>query len=123
MATDSSISSEEGSQQTRQTQTTKKSKGKWPSKSDNEKLKGDIAELGGNVYAYGTRNQGDLYVKTTEAIAAYVGKKYDKSMWDLVKNGNEYQSREPEEPKGRDVSPYKMKKYEKELARHFDKVD
>ena len=47
---------------------------------------GDVSELGTNVYMHGIKNQSELYIKTTEAIAEYVGKKYDKNMKVLVKS-------------------------------------
>jgi predicted DNA-binding WGR domain protein len=37
-------------------------------------LQGNIAELGNNVYQYGTQDQGDRFTRTTEAIADYVGR-------------------------------------------------
>jgi hypothetical protein len=37
-------------------------------------LQGNIAELGNNVYQYGTRDQGDRFTRMTEAIADYVGR-------------------------------------------------
>jgi hypothetical protein len=39
---------------------------------DKNSLQGNIAELGNNVYQYGTRDQGDRFTRTTEAIADYV---------------------------------------------------
>jgi uncharacterized protein YjcR len=41
---------------------------------------GNIAELGNNVYQYGTRDQGDRFTRPTEAIADYVGREYSKEM-------------------------------------------
>jgi hypothetical protein len=48
--------------------------------SDNNSLQGNFAELGNNVYQYGTRDQGDRFTRTTEAIADYVGREYSKEM-------------------------------------------
>jgi hypothetical protein len=45
-----------------------------------------IAELGNNVYQYGTRYQGDGFTRMTEGIADYVGREYSKEMRLLVKN-------------------------------------
>ena len=77
-------------------------------------LQGNIAELGNNVYQYGTRDQGDRFSRTTEAIADYVGREYSKEMRLLVKNQKE---NEPDEPvmldKEEAKSPFMMKKYEK----------
>lgn len=90
-------------------------------------LRGDIEELGNHVYLYGTRDQGDQCVKTTEAIADYVGREYNKSMRVLVKDRVESPPKEPDEPeptkKGEVVSPYQMEKYKKELGRYYDKTD
>jgi hypothetical protein len=53
-------------------------------------LQGNIAELGNNVYQYGTRDQGDrLFTRTIEAIADYAGREYSKEMRLLVKNQKE----------------------------------
>jgi hypothetical protein len=48
-------------------------------------LQGNLAELGNNVYQYGTQDQGDKFTRTTEAIADYVGRQYSKEMRLLVK--------------------------------------
>jgi hypothetical protein len=52
-------------------------------------LDGNIAELGNNVYQYGSRHQGDRFTRTTEVIANYVGREYSKEMRLLVKNQKE----------------------------------
>lgn len=88
-----------------------------------KEVRGDVAELRNNVYMYGTSNQGDRYIKTTEAIAEYVGKEYNKAMRLLVKNLKESVPTEPTEPKEKTVSDVKMKKYEKELSRYYEKLD
>jgi hypothetical protein len=49
-------------------------------------LKGNIAELGNSIHQYGTRDQGDRFTRTTEAIADYVGREYSKEMRLLVRN-------------------------------------
>ena len=87
---------------------------------------GNVSELGTNVYMHGIKNQSELYIKTTEAIAEYVGKKYDKNMKVLVKSMTENIPEEPKEPKTKkneEVTPFQMKKYEKELSRYYDKLD
>jgi hypothetical protein len=58
-------------------------------RNDKNSLQGNIAELGNNVYQYGTRDQGDRFTRTTEAIADYVGREYSKEMRLLVKNQKE----------------------------------
>ena len=88
-----------------------------------KKIQGDIEELGNNVYMYGSRNQGDMYIKTMEAIAHYVGHKYNKAMRILVKNLKESEPKEPKELTENKVSEVKMKKYEKSLSRYYSKLD
>ena len=61
-------------------------------------ITGDIKELGNKVYTYGNRNQGDWYIKTTEAVAEYVGRVYNKEMRMLVKEKKESEPEEPEKP-------------------------
>jgi hypothetical protein len=68
----------------------------------------NLAELGNNGYQYGTRDQGDRFTRTTEAIANYVGREYSKEMR-LLKNQEENEPEEPvlpekEEAKSRDRS-------------------
>ena len=87
---------------------------------------GNVSELGTNVYMHGIKNQSELYIKTTEAIAEYVGKKYDKNMKVLVKSMTENIPEEPTEPKTKkneEVAPFQLKKHDKELARHHDKLE
>jgi hypothetical protein len=43
-------------------------------RNDKNSLQGNIAELGNNIYQYGTRDQGDRFTRTTEAIADYIGR-------------------------------------------------
>ena len=90
-------------------------------------LRGDIEELGHHVCVYGSRDQGDQYVRTTEVIADYVGREYNKAMRVLVKEKVESLPEEPEEPappaKNEKISPYQMEKYKKELSRYYDKTD
>jgi hypothetical protein len=54
-------------------------------RNDRNSLQGNIAELGNNVYQYGTQDQGDRFTRRTEAIAAYVRRDYSKEMR-LLKN-------------------------------------
>ena len=92
----------------------------------NKAFKGDIEELGNHVYAYGTRDQGNEYIKTTEAIAEYVGREYSKEMRILVKDLDESIPEEPKEPKVTKeaaTSPFALKKYDTELRRYYNKLD
>ena len=101
----------QGSQQTRQSKKTRGANGpgKWRNKAE---LKGDIAELGNNVYMYGSGDPGGAYIRTTDAITEYIGREYNKAMQNLVKHQQEVVPEEPEEPKEKDgqVSAVQMKK-------------
>jgi hypothetical protein len=57
-------------------------------------VQGNLAELGNNVYQYGTQDQGDRFTRTTEAIADYVGREFSKEMRLLVKNQEENEPKE-----------------------------
>jgi hypothetical protein len=62
---------------------------------DKNSLQGNLAELGNNIYQYGTRDQGDRFTRTTEATADYVGREYGKEMKLLVKNQKENEPKKP----------------------------
>ena len=100
----------------------KEGKGKGSRSNKKKFIQGDVSELGNNVYLYGTKNQGNVYLKTTEAIAEYVGREYNKAMRILVKNLKESTPVEPKQPSGK-ISDVEMKKYEKELSRYYTKYD
>jgi hypothetical protein len=110
---------ETGSQGTRQsTRNNEGSNGSYKrgayrgNRNNTNSLQGNIAELGNNVYQYGTRDQGDRFTRTTEAIADYVGKEYCKEMRLLVKNQKENEPKEPVMPDKKEeaISPFVMKK-------------
>jgi hypothetical protein len=85
-------------------------------RNDQNSLQGNITELGNNIYQYGTRDQGDRFTRTTEAISNYVGREYSKEMRLLVKNQKESKPKEsvmPDKEEGK--SPFVMKKYKTEL--------
>jgi hypothetical protein len=92
---DDSNKEETGSQGTRKSTRNEGSNGSYKrgayrgNKNDKNSLQGNIAELGNNIYQYGTRDQGDRFTRTTEAIADYVGREYSKEMRVLVKNQKE----------------------------------
>jgi hypothetical protein len=87
-------------------------------------LQGNIAELGNNVHQYGTRDQGDRFTRTTEAIADYVGREYSKEMRLLVKNQKENEPKEPVmSDKEEATSPFVIKKYETELEQYYVKKE
>jgi hypothetical protein len=61
------------------------------------KLKGAVKELGSNVYVSDVSGATDKFVKTTKAIADYIGRVLGKPMCDLV-NGVDKPPVEPELP-------------------------
>ena len=75
---DDSNEEETGSQGTRQLTRNEGSNGSYKrgayrgNINDDNNLQGNIAELGNNVYQYGTRDQGDRFTRTTEVIADYI---------------------------------------------------
>ncbi len=127
---DDSNEEETGSQRTRQSTRNEGSNGSYKrgayrgNKNDKSSLQGNIAELGNNVYQYGTRDQGDRFTRTTEAIADYVGREYSKEMRLLVKNQKENEPKEPVMPDKEEAkSPFVMKKYETELKQYYFKKE
>ena len=122
MSPTSIFQQDQGSQQTRQS--TKSHKGSnGPDKNNFKKgLRGNIAELGSHVYAYGHRDQGDQYIKTTEAIADYVGREYSKEMRVLVMNLQESEPQEPREP-SEEASKFALEKYKTALSHYYKKLD
>jgi hypothetical protein len=88
---DDSNEEETRSQGTRQSTRNRGSNGSYKrgacrgKRNNKNSLQGNIAELGNNVYQYGTRDQGDRFTRTTEAIADYVRREYSKVMRLLVK--------------------------------------
>jgi hypothetical protein len=93
-------------------------------RNDKNSLRGNIAELDNNIYQYGTRDQGDSFTRTAEAIANYVGREYSKEMRLLVKNQKENEPKEPVMP-DKEVAklPFMMKKYETELKQYYLKKE
>jgi hypothetical protein len=60
---------------------------------------------------HGTRDQGDMFTRTTEVIADYVGRKYSKEMRLLVKKQKENEPKKSVMPDKEDVkSPFVKKK-------------
>jgi hypothetical protein len=128
---DDSNKEETGSQGTQQsTRNNEGSNGSYKrgayrgNRNDKNSLQGNIAELGNNVYQYGTRDQGDRFTRTTEAIADYVGREYSKEMRLLVKNQKENEPKEQVMPVKEEADlPFVMKKYETELKQYYFKKE
>jgi len=95
------------------------------SKGPKLKVTGDTAALKDNVYPFGAKNQADMYIKTTEAIANYVGKEYGKAMRLLVK-GIDVKPEEPVAPRKAAVDDdltFARDKYKMEMNRYLKKLD
>jgi hypothetical protein len=73
---------ETGSQHARQSTGTEGSNGLYKrgpyrgNINDKNSLQGNIAELGNNIYQYGTRDEGDRFTRMAEVTANYVGREY-----------------------------------------------
>jgi hypothetical protein len=63
----------------------------------------------------GTKDQTDMYLRTTEVIADFVGIEYGRDMRMLVKHGTEKTFTEPRIPRSDDTTPGLMEKYKTEL--------
>jgi len=59
---------------------------------------GFIPNLGDKVYKYGTKDQADAFLRTTRAVAEYVGVKFDLAMKQLVQYSKEKVFEEPQVP-------------------------
>jgi hypothetical protein len=92
---------------------------------DKNSLQGNIAELGNNLYQYGTQDQGDRLTRTIEAIADYVGREYSKEMRLLMKNQKANEPKELVMPDKKEEanSPFVMKKSETELKQYYFKKE
>jgi hypothetical protein len=89
------------------------SKGSGP---NGKLILGKTKELGELVYKTNTKDQADMYLRTTEAIADYVGVEYGRDMRMLVKRSNEVIFTEPEDPATRSGGTgVSMEKYKAEL--------
>ena len=73
-------------------------------------------QLGGFVYKFNSKDQADMYLRTTEAIRLYVGEVYGKDMRRLVQYGEEKTFTEPTAPGGEKISNVKLEKYRHELS-------
>jgi hypothetical protein len=61
------------------------------------------------------KDSADMYIRTTEAVADYVGKEYGKDMHMLVKNQTERTFTEPRAPRKEESTPGLLEKYKTEL--------
>jgi hypothetical protein len=81
-----------------------------------------IPELTGKVYIAGT-GQADIFRKTTEAIAEYVGRVMMEEMYDLVCHGREGTFTEPPDLPDADAKGAKLEKYKIQLKMVLDKQE
>jgi hypothetical protein len=84
-------------------------------KTTGEQVLGSEEKLGELVYKFNTKDQTDMYLRTTEAIADFVGVEYGRDMRMLVKHGTEKTFTKPRIPRSKDTTPGLMEKYETEL--------
>jgi Zinc knuckle len=95
-----------------------KSSGKWPT---GKAIVGAQEELGSFVYKFNTRDQADMYLRTTQKIAQFVGVQYGREMKMLVKRGFEPAFTEPSEEDpitGQKWKGTAMERYKSELAEY-----
>jgi hypothetical protein len=85
-------------------------------KTTGEQVLGKEEKLGELVYKFNTKDQADMYLLTTEAIAGFVGVEYGRDMRILVKRGTEKTFTEPRIPMSKDATPGLMEKYKTELG-------
>ena len=80
-------------------------------KTTGEQVLGKEEKLGELVYKFNTKDQADMYLRTTEAIADFVGVEYGRYMRMLVKHSTEKTFTEPMIPRNDDTTPGLMEKY------------
>jgi len=76
---------------------------------------GKEVELGNKIYKFNTKDQADMYLQTTEAIADFVGVEYGRDMRMLAKTSNEKIFTEPLPPRAATdttvLAPGRLEKY------------
>jgi hypothetical protein len=84
-------------------------------KTTGEQVHGKEEKLGELVYKCNTKDQADMYIRTTEAIADFVSIEYGRDMRMLVKHGTEKTFTKPRITRSEDTTPGLMEKYNTEL--------
>ena len=85
------------------------------------KPKGNVIELGTNVYSYNKRSSGEYFTKVTEAIADYCARDLnDKDMRALVLNGIEKTFKKPKKPNVKQPTPFDIEEYRSDLKEYND---
>jgi hypothetical protein len=93
-------------------------------KTTGEKVLGKEDKLGELVYKFNTKDQADMYLRTTEAVADFVGLEYGRDIRMLVKHGTEKTFTKPRIPMSNDTTPGLMEKYKTELRIfHWEKKE
>ena len=95
---------------------------RFTKKNNKTELCGATEELGSNVHCHGDQRQGKFHNKTAECIADCVGREHNEDMRKSVNDGAESELKEPTDPEGKETT-HKIKKCEKDLARHCEKID
>jgi hypothetical protein len=86
--------------------------------SDGKQVLGKTTELWEFVYKSHTKDQADMYLRTTEAIADYVGVEYSRDMRMLVKKGTTKTFTKPIPPKGSSPPAAELEEYKIDSAIH-----
>ena len=76
---------------------------------------GGDPRLGDLIYKFGTKDQADTYLRTTEAMALLVGREYGRDMRNLVKLGKEKDFTRPRRP-NKDAPQSSIEEYKTELT-------
>jgi hypothetical protein len=84
-------------------------------KTTGEQVLSKEEKLGELVYKFNTKDQADMYLCTTAAIADLVGVEHGRDMRMLVKHGTEKSFTKPTIPRSEDATPGLMEKYKTEL--------
>jgi len=88
-------------------------------RSNGGQVLGKEIELGNLIYKFNTKDQADMYLRTTETIADFVGVEYGRDMRTLVKKSNEKIFIEPLPPRAATdmivPAPGRLEKYRTEL--------
>jgi hypothetical protein len=84
-------------------------------KTTGEQVLGKEEKLGERVYKFNAKDQADMCLRTTEAIADFVGVESGRDMRMLVKHGTEKTFTKPRIPRSEDTTPGLMEKYKTEL--------
>ena len=120
---------QEGSRRSRNNNRNTKNQGnkKFKNRGNRPKIKGDLEDLGYNVYITGSIHQVDMYSTTTKAIADYVGKEFGAVMRTLVNTSVETIFTKPRKPEPDEdeekVDPLDIEEWKTKLNCYYKKLD